>query len=283
MLSELVSTILSITYYIISKANGAEGDEGKVEAFSITPALHITEDHWWENQKNQCSYCQKKSRCQSLHHLWIRKEDNGMDVNYSRGLRASGNLNNVCLVCYCSKCMLLKTYSTWQCSMWIIHGLEEEPRTDLSLRLQAYRNFSIRTQCWGFFILWSIFFPIRPENGGRGSRYFKRDRARYTVTWGEWSLVRMRKLLLIWPSLKDKPALWHRLFSPKCISITLGSGSESKNRWIRGSSWPQNMPFLAALLVLAMLPSLSDILVNQAKVEAQTWEHSLKITRKQRQ
>lgn len=63
MFSEVANTILSITYYIISKANSAEGDEGEVKAFSITPSFHVTEDHWWENQKNQCSNCQKKSHC----------------------------------------------------------------------------------------------------------------------------------------------------------------------------------------------------------------------------
>lgn len=40
-----------ITYYIISKSNGAEGDKGEVEAFSVTPAFNITEDHWWKNQE----------------------------------------------------------------------------------------------------------------------------------------------------------------------------------------------------------------------------------------
>jgi len=41
--------ILIITYYIVPKANGAQGDEGEVKAFSIAPALYITENQWWEH------------------------------------------------------------------------------------------------------------------------------------------------------------------------------------------------------------------------------------------
>lgn len=32
------------TYYIVPKANGAQGDEGEVKAFSVAPAFYITED-----------------------------------------------------------------------------------------------------------------------------------------------------------------------------------------------------------------------------------------------
>lgn len=63
------TAILAITYYIVSESNGAEGDEGEVEAFSVTPTFHITEDHWWENQKQQCPNCEEESHGQSLHHL----------------------------------------------------------------------------------------------------------------------------------------------------------------------------------------------------------------------
>lgn len=43
---------INLTYYIISKANGAEGDKCKVNSFAVGPALCYLEEEWWQAQKN---------------------------------------------------------------------------------------------------------------------------------------------------------------------------------------------------------------------------------------
>lgn len=45
-----------LTDHIVSKANGAECYEGVVEALSIWPALHVAEDHRWEDQEEQTAH-----------------------------------------------------------------------------------------------------------------------------------------------------------------------------------------------------------------------------------
>lgn len=43
---------INLTYYIISKANGAEGDKCKVNSFAVGPAFCYLEEEWWQAQKN---------------------------------------------------------------------------------------------------------------------------------------------------------------------------------------------------------------------------------------
>ena len=43
---------INLTYYVISKANGAKGDKCKVNSFAVGPAFCHVEEDWWQAQKN---------------------------------------------------------------------------------------------------------------------------------------------------------------------------------------------------------------------------------------
>lgn len=44
-----------LTHHIIPKANGAEGNEGEVEALSKRPAFHVTEQQRGDDQKQKAA------------------------------------------------------------------------------------------------------------------------------------------------------------------------------------------------------------------------------------
>ena len=45
----------SLTHDVIAEADGAEGDEGVVEALAIRPVLHVTEQQRRDDQKQQAA------------------------------------------------------------------------------------------------------------------------------------------------------------------------------------------------------------------------------------
>lgn len=57
---------INLTYNIISKANGAEGDKCKVNSFTVGPALCYLEEDWWQAQKNQDPRCQEEQKGQKF-------------------------------------------------------------------------------------------------------------------------------------------------------------------------------------------------------------------------
>ena len=59
----------SLTHNVIAEADGAEGDEGVVEALSIRPVLHITEQQRRDDQKQQTARRHKQPHSQDLHRL----------------------------------------------------------------------------------------------------------------------------------------------------------------------------------------------------------------------
>lgn len=58
-----------LTDNIVPEANGAEGDEGKVEALTEAPALHVAEEHGWEDEDDQGPQGQEESQAQDLQEL----------------------------------------------------------------------------------------------------------------------------------------------------------------------------------------------------------------------
>lgn len=52
-ISECLPSLL--THNIISKPNGAEGNEGKVEALAKRPSLHVTEQQRRDDEKKQAA------------------------------------------------------------------------------------------------------------------------------------------------------------------------------------------------------------------------------------
>lgn len=61
--------ILILTDNVVSEANGAEGDEGKVETLSKAPAFHMAEQHGWEDENDQTPQGQEQSQAQDLQEL----------------------------------------------------------------------------------------------------------------------------------------------------------------------------------------------------------------------
>lgn len=55
-----------LTHYIISKTNGAEGNEGEIEALAKRPAFHVTEQQRRDDQKQQTARDEEQAHCQSL-------------------------------------------------------------------------------------------------------------------------------------------------------------------------------------------------------------------------
>lgn len=55
-----------LTHHIISKANGAQGNEGEVEALAICPAFHVTEQQRGDDQKQESASDKEQTRCNSL-------------------------------------------------------------------------------------------------------------------------------------------------------------------------------------------------------------------------
>lgn len=61
--------MLILTNNVVPKADGAKGDEGKVEAFAEAPALHSAEGHGREDEDHQCPQDQAQSQAQDLQEL----------------------------------------------------------------------------------------------------------------------------------------------------------------------------------------------------------------------
>lgn len=57
---------LILTDNVVPKADGAESDEGKVKALPEAPALHVAEEHGWEDENDQCPQGQEQSQAQYL-------------------------------------------------------------------------------------------------------------------------------------------------------------------------------------------------------------------------
>lgn len=51
---------------VIPESDGAERDEGIVEALAICPALHMTEEHWGENQEEHGAQNQERDHQQEV-------------------------------------------------------------------------------------------------------------------------------------------------------------------------------------------------------------------------
>lgn len=64
---------LVLTNNIVPEADGAESDEGKVEAFTEAPALHVAEDHGREDENDQRPQGQEQSQAQDLQQLGARE------------------------------------------------------------------------------------------------------------------------------------------------------------------------------------------------------------------
>lgn len=60
---------LVLTDNIVPEADGAESDEGKVETLAEAPALHMAEDHGWEDENDQRPQGQEDSQAQDLQYL----------------------------------------------------------------------------------------------------------------------------------------------------------------------------------------------------------------------
>lgn len=60
---------LVLTDNIVPEADGAESDEGKVEALAEAPALHVAEDHGRKDQDDQRPQGQEQSQAQDLQNL----------------------------------------------------------------------------------------------------------------------------------------------------------------------------------------------------------------------
>ena len=58
-----------LTNDIVPEADGAEGDEGKVEALAEAPALHVAEDHGRQDENEQRPQCQEEGQAQGLQQL----------------------------------------------------------------------------------------------------------------------------------------------------------------------------------------------------------------------
>lgn len=58
-----------LTDNIVPEADGAEGDEGKVEALTEAPALHVAEEHGREDENDQGPQSQEQSQAQDLQKL----------------------------------------------------------------------------------------------------------------------------------------------------------------------------------------------------------------------
>ena len=58
-----------LTDTIGPEADGAEGDEGKVEALAEAPALHVAEDHGRQDENEQRPQCQEEGQAQGLQQL----------------------------------------------------------------------------------------------------------------------------------------------------------------------------------------------------------------------
>lgn len=61
-----VATSFSLTDDIVSEADGAESDEGKVEALAEAPALHVAEDHGREDENKHRPQGQEQGQAQGL-------------------------------------------------------------------------------------------------------------------------------------------------------------------------------------------------------------------------
>lgn len=55
-----------LTHHIISKANGTEGNEGKVEALAICPAFHVTEQQRRDGQEQKAASDKEQTHRHSL-------------------------------------------------------------------------------------------------------------------------------------------------------------------------------------------------------------------------
>lgn len=64
---------LVLTNNIVPEANGAESDEGEVEAFPKAPALHMAEDHGREDENDQRPQGQEQSQAKDLQQLGERE------------------------------------------------------------------------------------------------------------------------------------------------------------------------------------------------------------------
>lgn len=64
---------LVLTDNIVPEANGAESDEGEVEAFPKAPALHMAEDHGREDENDQRPQGQEQSQAKDLQQLGERE------------------------------------------------------------------------------------------------------------------------------------------------------------------------------------------------------------------
>lgn len=58
-----------LTHHVISKTNGAEGNEGEIEALTKRPALDIAEEQRRDDQKQQAACDEEQAHCQSLNDL----------------------------------------------------------------------------------------------------------------------------------------------------------------------------------------------------------------------
>lgn len=75
-INQIIPTYLLrlLTHHIISKPDGAESDEGEIEALAEGPALHVTEQKRRDDQEQQAARDEEQAHGQSLHGLLQRGE-----------------------------------------------------------------------------------------------------------------------------------------------------------------------------------------------------------------
>lgn len=61
----------ALTNHIVAEAYGAEGDEGKVEALRVVPALHVGEEQWGQQQEEQEAREEGAGACQPASFDWV--------------------------------------------------------------------------------------------------------------------------------------------------------------------------------------------------------------------
>lgn len=75
-----------LTHNVVSEADGAEGDEGEVEALAEAPALHMGEDHGREDENGQRPQDQEQGEAQHLQELGAGR-DGGLLLSPLGGLQ----------------------------------------------------------------------------------------------------------------------------------------------------------------------------------------------------
>lgn len=79
-----------LTHNIIPKTNGAEGNEGEIEALAERPAFHVTEQQRRDDQDQQAARDEEQAHRQSLHRVLGNTGSKGRSMMVAGSHRSSG-------------------------------------------------------------------------------------------------------------------------------------------------------------------------------------------------